>query len=237
MFFIPSGRTKFPPSIISLQSQNFLITWNLGMLLTVFVSCHYLKFVYFSLFKEYFHCLQNLGLNIQHCFTFSYLMVLIHFSFAYLVTVNHQSFIILLFYIFLFLCLPSRYFLYFHLAPFLNMLKRPTCKYEVRWALENITTNKASGADGIPVELFQILKDDAVKVLQSICQQIWKTQQWPQDWKRSVFIPIPKKVNAKEWSTYCTNTHLTCQQSNAQNSQSQASAICELWTSRCSSWF
>ena len=64
--------------------------------------------------------------------------------------------------------------------------------------------NKASGGDGIPVELFQILKDDAVKVLPSICQQIWKTQQWPQDWKRSVFIPIPKKGNAKECSNYCT---------------------------------
>ena len=66
------------------------------------------------------------------------------------------------------------------------------------------TTNKASGGDGIPVELFQILKDDAVKVLHSICQQIWKTQQWPQDWKRSVFFPIPKKVNAKKCSNYCT---------------------------------
>ena len=71
-------------------------------------------------------------------------------------------------------------------------------------ALESITTNKASGGDGIPVELFQILKDDAVKVLYSICQQIWKTQQWPQGWKRSVFIPIPKKGNAKEFSNYCT---------------------------------
>ena len=68
---------------------------------------------------------------------------------------------------------------------------------EVKWALESITTNKVSGSDGIPVELFQILKDDAVKVLHSICQQIWKTQQWPQDWKSSVFIPIPKKGNAK----------------------------------------
>ena len=75
---------------------------------------------------------------------------------------------------------------------------------EVKWALESITTNKASGGDGIPVELFQIRKDDAVKVLHSICQQIWKTQQWPQDWKRSVFIPIPKKDNAKECSNYCT---------------------------------
>ena len=75
---------------------------------------------------------------------------------------------------------------------------------EVRWALESIITNKASGGDGIPVELFQILKDDAVKVLPSIFQKIWKTQQWPQDWKRSVFIPIPKKGNAKECSNYFT---------------------------------
>ena len=75
---------------------------------------------------------------------------------------------------------------------------------EVRWALECITTNKTSGSDGIPVELFQILKDDAVKVLHSICQQIWTTWQWPQDWKRSVFIPIPKKGNPKECSNYCT---------------------------------
>ena len=75
---------------------------------------------------------------------------------------------------------------------------------EVKWALGSITMNKASGGNGIPVELFQILEDDAVKVLQSICQQIWKTQQWPQDWKRSVFIPILKKGNAKECSNYCT---------------------------------
>ena len=75
---------------------------------------------------------------------------------------------------------------------------------EVKWALGSITINKASGGDGIPVELFQILKDDPVKVLSSICQQIWKTQQWPQDWKRSVFIPIPKKGNAKECSNYQT---------------------------------
>ena len=75
---------------------------------------------------------------------------------------------------------------------------------EVKWALESITTNKASGGDGIPAELFQILKDDAVKVLHSICQQIWKTQQWPQDWERSVFISIPKEGNAKECSNYRT---------------------------------
>ena len=73
---------------------------------------------------------------------------------------------------------------------------------EVKWALGRITTNKASGGDGIPVELFQILKGDAVKVLHSICQQMWKTEQWPQDWKRSVFIAIPKKGNAKECSHY-----------------------------------
>ena len=75
---------------------------------------------------------------------------------------------------------------------------------EVKWALDSITTNKASGGDGIPVELFQILKDDAVKVLHSICQQIWKTQRWPQDWKSSVFTPIPKKGNAKECPNYST---------------------------------
>ena len=75
---------------------------------------------------------------------------------------------------------------------------------EVKWALENITMNKASGGDGIPVDLFQILEDDAVIVLYSICQQIWKTQQWPQDWKSSVFIPIPKKGNAKKRSNYHT---------------------------------
>ena len=101
---------------------------------------------------------------------------------------------------------------------------------QVKWTLESITTNKASGGDGIPVELFQILKDDAIKVLHSICQQIWKTQQWPQVWKRSVFIPILKKGNAKECSNYCT--HLTCRQSNAQNSPSQASAIREPRTFR-----
>ena len=84
-----------------------------------------------------------------------------------------------------------------HLEP--NILER-----EVKWALGSIITNKASGGDGIPVELFQILKDDAMKVLHSICQQIWKTQQWPQAWKRLVFIPIPKKGNAKECSKHYT---------------------------------
>ena len=75
---------------------------------------------------------------------------------------------------------------------------------EIKWAVESITTNKARGGDGIPAELFQILKDDAVKVPSAICQQIWKTQQWPQDWKMSVFIPIPKTGNAKECSNYRT---------------------------------
>ena len=79
-------------------------------------------------------------------------------------------------------------------------------EFEVKWDLGSITTNKASGGDGIPVELFQVLKDDAVKVLHSTCQQLWKTQQWPQDWKRSVFTPIPKKGNAKECSNYHTIT-------------------------------
>ena len=83
-------------------------------------------------------------------------------------------------------------------------LKPDILECDIKWALESITTNKASGCDGIPDELFQILKDDTVKVLHSICQQIWKTQQWSQDWKRSVFIPIPKKGNAEECSNYCT---------------------------------
>ena len=82
-------------------------------------------------------------------------------------------------------------------------LEPDVLEYEIKWTLGSITMNKANGGDGIPVELFQILKDDAVKVLHSICQQIWKTQQWPQDWRMSVFISIPKKGNAK----YCSNYH------------------------------
>ena len=89
----------------------------------------------------------------------------------------------------------------------------------VKWALERISMNKACGADGIPAELFQILSD-AVKVLHSVCQQIWKAQQWPQDWKRSVFIPVPKKGNAKMLKLPHNCTHFTCQESNAQNSPS-----------------
>jgi len=75
---------------------------------------------------------------------------------------------------------------------------------KVKWALGSITSNKGSGSNGIPVELFQILEDDSLKLVHSLCQQIWKTQQWPQDWKRSVFISIPKKGNAKIYSNYCT---------------------------------
>ena len=90
-----------------------------------------------------------------------------------------------------------------HLEP--DMLE---CK--VKWALGSITMNKAGGGDRIPAEQFQILKDDGVKVLHSVCQQIWKSQQWPQDWKRSVFIPTPKKGNAKECSNYCTILHSSC---------------------------
>ena len=86
------------------------------------------------------------------------------------------------------------------------LLEPDIMECEVKWVLGSITMNKANGGDGIPVELFQIMKDDAVKVLHSICQQIWKTQQWPRDWKRSVFIPIPKKGNAKECSNYHTVT-------------------------------
>ena len=85
-----------------------------------------------------------------------------------------------------------------------NHLEPDILECEVKWALGSITMNKASGGDGIPVELFQILKDDTVNVLCPICQQIWKTQQWPQDCKRSVFIPVPKKGNAKECSNYPT---------------------------------
>ena len=109
---------------------------------------------------------------------------------------------------------------------------------EVKWALESLSTNKASAAGGIPVELFQILEDDAVKVLHSVCQQTWKTQQWPQDWKRSVFISIPKKGNAKECSNYHTIA-LISQASKVmlKNSRRQALAICEPRTSRWSSWF
>ena len=83
-------------------------------------------------------------------------------------------------------------------------LEPDTLECKVKWALGSITMNKASGSDGISVELFQILKDDTVKVLHSICQEIWITQQWPQDWKRSAFIPVPKESNAKECSNYCT---------------------------------
>ena len=105
---------------------------------------------------------------------------------------------------------------------------------EVKWVLGSITMNTASEGNGIPAELFQILKDDAVKALHSICQQIWKTQQGPQDWKRSVFIPIPKKGNAKECSNYCTNA-LTSHASKVMlNSPSKAPTVCELRTSRCS---
>ena len=109
---------------------------------------------------------------------------------------------------------------------------------EVKWALGSISTKKASGSDGISVELFHILKDDAVKVLHSIYQQIWKTQQWPQDWKRSVFNSNPKESQCQRMFKLLHNcTHLTHQQSNAKNSPSQVSTLCELWTSRCSSWF
>ena len=108
-------------------------------------------------------------------------------------------------------------------------LESDILEYEVKCALGSISMNKASGGDGIPVELSQILKDDAVKVLHSICQQIWNTQQWPQDWKRSVFIPIPKKGNAKE----CLNYHTIALISHTSKVmlkilQAQASAIREL---------
>ena len=115
----------------------------------------------------------------------------------------------------------------------ITYLEPDTLEYEVEWALGSITMNKASGSDGIPTELLQILRDDAVKVLHSVCQQIWKTQQWPQNWKRSVFISIPKKGNATECSNYCTIALIS--QSNAQNSPSKTSTVHELRISRCSS--
>ena len=116
-------------------------------------------------------------------------------------------------------------------------LERDILECKVKWALGSITMNKASGSDGIPAELFHILKDDAVKVLHSICQQIWKTQQWPQDWKRSVFTPIPKKGNAKE----CSNYHTIAFISHVSTVMlkilpSHASTVHEPRTPRCSSW-
>ena len=105
---------------------------------------------------------------------------------------------------------------------------------EIKWVLGSIITNKASGGDRIPVELFQILKDDAVKVLHSICQQIWKTQQQPQDWKRSVFIKIPMKGYAKESSDYCTIILIShASKVMLKILQVKGSAIRELWISRC----
>ena len=109
---------------------------------------------------------------------------------------------------------------------------------EVRWALESITMNKANGGDGIPAELFPVLKDEGVKVLHSICQQIWKTQQWPQDWKRSVFIPIPKKGNAKKCSNYHTIvliTHTSKVMLKILQARLQQYVNCEL--PECPSWF
>ena len=110
-------------------------------------------------------------------------------------------------------------------------------KYELKWALGSINKNKASGGDGIPVELFQILKDDAVKVLHPICQQIWKTQQWPQNWKKSVFISIPKKGSAKECSNYQTTALISHASEVMLKVLQTRSAVCELRTSRCISWF
>ena len=108
---------------------------------------------------------------------------------------------------------------------------------EVKWALGSITMNKASGGDGIPVELFQILKDDAGEVLHSICQQIWKIQQWTQDWKRSVFIPIPKKGNAKECSNYHTVTFIShTSKVILKILQARLHQYVKPRTSRCSSW-
>ena len=107
---------------------------------------------------------------------------------------------------------------------------------EVKWASGSITKEKASRGDGIPVELFQILKDDAVKVLHSICQQIWKTRQWPQDWKRSFSFQSQRKAMPKNAQTTAQLHSSHTLANNAQNSTSQASTVCEPWTSRCSNW-
>ena len=121
-------------------------------------------------------------------------------------------------------------------AVMITHLEPDILECEVKWALGSITTNKASRGDGIPVELFQTLKDDAVKVLHSICQQIWKTQQWPQDWKKVSFHSNPKERQCQKMLKVLHNcTHLTRQQSNAQNSPSQASIVHEPRTFRCSS--
>ena len=109
-------------------------------------------------------------------------------------------------------------------------------EYEGKWALGSITMNKATSGDGIPVELFQILKDDAVKVLHTICQKIWKTQQWPWDWKRSVFIPIPKKGSVKECSNYCTIALISHASKVMLKILQARLTVHELWTSRCSIW-
>ena len=107
---------------------------------------------------------------------------------------------------------------------------------EVKWALRSITTNKSSRGDGIPAELFQILKDDAVKVLHSVCQPTWKTQQWPQDWKRQFSFQSQRKAMPKMFKLPHNCTHFTCWQGNAQNPSSWASIVCEPRTSRCINW-
>ena len=115
----------------------------------------------------------------------------------------------------------------------ITYLEPDNLECEVRWALGSITMNKTSGGDGIPVELFQILEDDAMKVLHSISQQIWKTQQWTQDWKKSVFIPIPQKDNAKECSNYCTIALISYASKIMLKILQARLQQCELRTSRC----
>ena len=119
----------------------------------------------------------------------------------------------------------------------MSHLEPDTLECKVKWALGSITMNKAIGGDGIPAELFQILKDNVVNVLHSICQQIWKTQQWPQDRNGSVFIPIPKKNNAKECSNYCTIALIShASKVMLKIFQARASKVCQSGTFKCSSW-
>ena len=119
----------------------------------------------------------------------------------------------------------------------ISHLESDILECEIKWALGSITMIKASGCAGVPVELFQILKDDAVKVLHSICQQIWKAKQWPQDWKRSVFIPVPKKGNAKVCSNYLAVALIShASKVMLKILQARLQLACEMRISRCSSW-
>ena len=184
---------------------------------TLFMSNPFIGALNFSLSLSTHSCL---SLTAYHCLVFfssATISVFLHFSFFK--TICQVTFYISFFSLSLhiwnvhmlvlfFQWLPSKFIIHLNDPnnhnSVITYLEPDSLECKVKWALGSITRNKASAGDGIPVELFQILKDDAVKVLQSICQQIWKIPQWPQDWKMSVFIPVPEKGNAKECSNYCT---------------------------------